>query len=41
MRKRERGVYIGTLCIRHTDWHASLLDKGWEEIPVGEIGPET
>src|SRR3954470_8839738 len=27
MRKRERGVYIGPLCIRHTSWHASLLDK--------------
>jgi hypothetical protein len=38
MRKQERGVYIGTLCIRHTDWHASLLDKGWEEVPVPEIG---
>jgi len=40
MRKRERGVYIGTLCIRHTDWHASLLAKGWEEVPVPEIGLE-
>jgi hypothetical protein len=38
MRKRERGVFIGTLCIRHTDWHASLLGKGWEEVPVAEIG---
>jgi hypothetical protein len=37
MRKRERGVYIGTLCIRHTDWHASLLAKGWEEVPVEKI----
>ena len=38
MRKRERGIFIGTLCIRHTDWHASLLGKGWEEVPVPEIG---
>jgi hypothetical protein len=38
MRKRERGVFIGTLCIRHTDWHASLMEKGWEEVPVPEIG---
>ncbi len=38
MRKRERGVFIGTLCIRHTSWHASLLEKGWEEVPVPEIG---
>jgi hypothetical protein len=40
MRKRERGVYIGTLCFRHTDWHAFLLDKGWEEVPVEEITAE-
>jgi hypothetical protein len=37
LRKRERGVFIGNLCIRHTDWHASLLEKGWEEVPVEEI----
>jgi hypothetical protein len=38
LRKQERGVFIGTLCIRHTTWHASLLEKGWEEVPVPEIG---
>jgi hypothetical protein len=38
LRKKERGVFIGTLCIRHTSWHASLLEKGWEEVPVAEIG---
>jgi hypothetical protein len=38
LRKKERGVYIGTLCFRHTSWHASLLEKGWEEVPVPEIG---
>jgi hypothetical protein len=38
LRKRERGVFIGTLCIRHTDWHASLLAKGWEEVAVPDIG---
>jgi hypothetical protein len=38
MRKKERGVFIGTLTIRHTDWHASLLSKGWEEVPVDAIG---
>ena len=37
MRKREKGVYIGTLVLRHTDHHASLLEGGWEEVPVGEI----
>jgi hypothetical protein len=40
MRKKERGVYIGTLSIRHGDWHASLLSKGWEEVPVDEIRVE-
>ena len=40
MRKRTRGVFIGTLCIRHTDWHASLQTKGWEEVPVPDIGPD-
>lgn len=38
MRKKERGIFIGTLCIRHQDHHASLLAKGWEEVEVGEIG---
>ena len=38
LRKRERGVFIGTLCIRHTDRATLLRDQGWEEIPVAEIG---
>ena len=37
MRKREKGVYIGTLVLRHGDHHALLLERGWEEVPVGEI----
>jgi hypothetical protein len=37
MRKRERGVFIGTLVLRHTGHHASLLKGGWEEVPVGDI----
>jgi hypothetical protein len=39
LRKRERGVFIGTLCIRHTDRQTLLEERGWEEIPVAEIGP--
>ena len=39
LRKRERGVFIGTLCIRHTGRQASLEELGWEEVPVAEIGP--
>ncbi len=39
MRKRERGVFIGTLVLRHTSHHALLLEQGWEEIAPGDIGP--
>ena len=38
LRKRERGIFIGTLCIRHTDRRNLLAKQGWEEIPVAEIG---
>ena len=38
MRKRLRGVFIGTLCIRHTGRQASLEAEGWEEVPVERIG---
>jgi hypothetical protein len=37
LRKRERGVYIGTLTIRHGAHHASLLQGGWEEVAIDEI----
>jgi hypothetical protein len=37
MRKRTRGVFIGTLCIRHGGHHASLLDDGWEEVSPDAI----
>ena len=37
LRKRERGVFIGTLCIRHSDHHASLLQQGWQEVPVEQV----
>jgi hypothetical protein len=30
-------VFIGTLCIRHSGHHASLLQSGWQEVPVAEI----
>ena len=37
MRKQIKGVYIGTLVLRHTSHHASLLEGGWEEVAVDEI----
>jgi hypothetical protein len=40
LRRRMRGVFIGMLCIRHTERHASLLEKGWEEVEVPDIGVE-
>jgi len=38
MRKRERGVFIGTLVLRHTAHHDLLLQRGWEEIAPQDIG---
>ena len=38
LRKQERGVFIATLCIRHTGRQASLERRGWEEVPVAQIG---
>ncbi|CAA9510030.1 MAG: hypothetical protein AVDCRST_MAG85-2282 [uncultured Solirubrobacteraceae bacterium] len=38
LRRREKHVYIGTLVLRHSDHYASLLEKGWEEVAVGDIG---
>ncbi|HEX4807229.1 MAG TPA: hypothetical protein VFU94_15120 [Conexibacter sp.] len=37
LRKRERGVFIGALAIRHGEHHASLLQGGWEEIPLEQL----
>ncbi len=39
MRRRERGVFFGSLVMRHTPHHALLLERGWEEIEPGTIGP--
>jgi hypothetical protein len=36
--KQERGIFIGTLCIRHTGRQTLLESRGWREVPVGEIG---
>jgi hypothetical protein len=38
LRKQIReSVYIGTLVLRHGEHHASLLEQGWQEVPVEEI----
>jgi hypothetical protein len=43
LRKRERGIFIGALAIRHGDHHASLLQGGWDEVSVDELrrGPDS
>ncbi|HVF80043.1 MAG TPA: hypothetical protein VNA28_17250 [Solirubrobacteraceae bacterium] len=41
MRKSERGVFIGTLVIRHSPHHALLQQSGWEEISPRAIGVGT
>jgi hypothetical protein len=38
LRKETRGIFIGTLAFRHSDHHASLLQDGWQEVPIEEIG---
>ncbi len=37
LRRKEKGVYIGALVLRHSDHYASLLERGWEEVPVNAI----
>ena len=34
---RERGAWIGLLCIRYGDRQASLERDGWQEVTVDEI----
>ncbi len=37
LRRQEKGVYIGSLVLRHSDHYASLLERGWEEVDVDDI----
>lgn len=41
MRKHERGIFMGQLTVRHTGQQASLEERGWEEVPISEIGVGT
>ena len=38
LRRKTKGVFIGTLCFRHPGRLASLREAGWEEVPVEAIG---
>lgn len=40
LRKQVKGVFIGTLSLRHGEHYDLLLTKGWEEVAVDEIGLE-
>jgi hypothetical protein len=35
---RNEDTFIGALAIRHQPHHASLLERGWEEVPIDQIG---
>lgn len=37
LRRRERGIFLGTLVFRHGDHHALLMGRGWQEVPVEEL----
>ena len=37
LRRQEKGIFIGSLVLRHGDHHALLLSRGWEEVSVEEI----
>ena len=38
LRKQVRGVFIGTLCIRHSGREALLEQQGWTVVPIEAIG---
>ncbi len=37
LRKRERGIFIGSLVLRHSPRHDLLLQAGWQEVAIGDI----
>jgi hypothetical protein len=38
MRRREKGIFIGSLVFRHSPHHALLVSRGWEEVPPDAVG---
>lgn len=40
MRRREKTIFIGSLVFRHGPHHSLLLERGWEEVAVGEIAAQ-
>ena len=37
LRRQERGIWLGSLTMRHQDHYQRLLADGWEEVPIAEI----
>ena len=37
MRKKDRGIFMGQLTVRHTGQQAFLEERGWEEVPIDQI----
>ena len=38
LRKRERGIFIGALALRHSPRVDLLLQSRWQEVPIADIG---
>ena len=38
LRKHTRGIFIGALAFRHGARYPSLLEAGWEEVAIKDIG---
>ncbi len=38
LRRVERGIHIGRLVFRQSDQYSLLLEQGWDEVPIAEIG---
>jgi hypothetical protein len=39
LRKRERGIFLGSLVLRHSSRLDLLLQAGWQEVPIADIAP--
>lgn len=40
LRKQVKGIFIGTMCIRHVGREALLTREGWSVVEVESIGVE-
>ena len=40
LRRKEKGIHIGSLVFRQSDHYSLLLESGWQEVPLAEIGAQ-